>query len=133
VTRTSVRTQIDTSAAPPAIGPYSQAIRAGSLIFVAGQLGADPATGELAEGAAAQAERALLNLTAILDAAGATMDRVVKTTVFLSDMANFATVNEAYARHFPSPYPARSTFAVRELPRGGLIEIEAIAIAPEGG
>ena len=80
-----------------------------------------------------QAERALLNLTAILDAAGATMDRVVKTTVFLSDMANFATVNEAYALHFPSPYPARSTFAVRELPRGGLVEIEAIAIAPEGG
>ena len=79
---------------------------------MAGQLGADPATGELADGVAAQAERVLLNLTAVLDAAGASLDRVVKTTVFLSDMANFATVNEAYARHFPAPYPARSTVAV---------------------
>ena len=127
----SVRTQIETSAAPPASGAYSQAIRTGNLIFVAGQLGADPATGELADGVAAQAERVLLNLTAVLDAAGASLDRVVKTTIFLSDMANFATVNEAYARHFPAPYPARSTVAVRELPRGGLVEIECIAIAPD--
>ena len=127
----SVRTQIETSAAPPASGAYSQAIRSGNLIFVAGQLGADPATGELADGVAAQAERVLLNLTAVLDAAGASLDRVVKTTIFLSDMANFATVNEAYARHFPAPYPARSTVAVRELPRGGLVEIECIAIAPD--
>lgn len=127
----SVRNQIETSAAPPASGAYSQAIRAGNLIFVAGQLGADPATGELADGVAAQAERVLLNLTAVLDAAGASLDRVVKTTIFLSDMANFATVNEAYARHFPAPYPARSTVAVRELPRGGLVEIECIAIAPD--
>ena len=127
----SVRTQIETSAAPPASGAYSQAIRAGNLIFVAGQLGADPATGELADGVAAQAERVLLNLTAVLDAAGASLDRVVKTTIFLSDMANFATVNEAYARHFSAPYPARSTVAVRELPRGGLVEIECIAIAPD--
>ncbi len=126
-----VRTQIETSAAPPAGGPYSQAIRTGSLIFAAGQLGADPATGELAEGAAAQAERALLNLGAVLDAAGVSLDRVVKTTVFLSDMANFTTVNEVYARHFSAPYPARSTIAVRELPRGGLVEIECIAIAPD--
>ena len=128
-----VRTQIETSAAPAASGPYSQAIKAGNLIFVAGQLGADPATGELADGAGAQAQRALLNVTAVLDAAGVSLDRVVKTTVFLSDMANFATVNEAYASHFPAPYPARSTIAVRELPRGGLVEIEAIAIAPDGG
>jgi 2-iminobutanoate/2-iminopropanoate deaminase len=127
----SVRTQIETSAAPPASGAYSQAIRTGNLIFVAGQLGADPATGELADGVAAQAERVLLNLTAVLDAAGASLDRVVKTTIFLSDMANFATVNEAYARHFSAPYPARSTVAVRELPRGGLVEIECIAIAPD--
>jgi 2-iminobutanoate/2-iminopropanoate deaminase len=126
-----VRTQIETSAAPPASGAYSQAIRAGSFVFAAGQLGADPATGELADGAAAQAERALLNLTAVLDAAGVSLDRVVKTTVFLSDMANFAAVNDAYGRHFPPPYPARSTIAVRELPRGGLVEIEAIAIAPD--
>lgn len=127
----SVRTQIETSAAPPASGPYSQVIRTGSLVFAAGQLGADPSTGELAEGAAAQAERALLNLSAVLDAAGVSLDRVVKTTVFLSDMAYFATVNEVYARHFSAPYPARSTIAVRELPRGGLVEIECIAIAPD--
>ena len=126
-----MRTQIETSAAPPASGAYSQAIRAGNLVFVAGQLGADPTSGELADGVAAQAERVLLNLTAVLDAAGSSLDRVVKTTIFLSDMANFATVNEAYARHFPSPYPARSTVAVRELPRGGLVEIECIAIAPD--
>ena len=129
----SVPSQIETSAAPAASGPYSQAIRAGNLVFVAGQLGADPATGELADGAAAQADRALRNLTAVLDAAGVALDRVVKTTVFLSDMANFSTVNEAYASHFSAPYPARSTIAVRELPRGGLVEIEAIAIAPDGG
>ena len=128
-----VRTQIETSAAPPAGGPYSQAIRSGNLIFAAGQLGSDPTTGDLAEGAAAQAERALLNLSAVLDAAGASLDRVVKTTVFLSDMANFATVNEVYARHFSAPYPARSTVAVRELPRGGLVEIECVAIAPDAG
>ncbi|HEY7848358.1 MAG TPA: Rid family detoxifying hydrolase [Candidatus Limnocylindria bacterium] len=127
-----MRTQIETSAAPPATGAYSQAIRAGGFVFAAGQLGADPATGELADGVAAQAERALLNLTAVLDAAGVSLDRVVKTTIFLSDMANFAAVNEAYARHFPAPYPARATIAVRELPRGGLVEIEAIAIAPDG-
>lgn len=127
----SVRTQIETSAAPPASGPYSQAIRAGNLVFAAGQLGADPTSGELAEGVAAQADRALLNLAAVLDAAGASLDRVVKTTVFLSDMASFATVNEAYARHFSAPYPARSTVAVRELPRGGLVEIECIAIASD--
>ncbi|HEX5579446.1 MAG TPA: Rid family detoxifying hydrolase [Candidatus Limnocylindria bacterium] len=126
-----MRTQIETSAAPPASGPYSQAIRAGNLVFAAGQLGADPTSGELAEGVAAQADRALLNLAAVLDAAGASLDRVVKTTVFLSDMASFATVNEAYARHFSAPYPARSTVAVRELPRGGLVEIECIAIASD--
>ena len=129
----SVRTQIETSAAPPATGAYSQAIRAGNLVFVAGQLGADPTTGDMADGVAAQAERVLLNLSAVLDAAGTSLDRVVKTTVFLSDMANFAVVNEAYARHFPAPYPARSTVAVRELPRGGLVEIECIAIAPDAG
>jgi 2-iminobutanoate/2-iminopropanoate deaminase len=127
----SVRTQIETSAAPPATGAYSQAIRAGNLVFVAGQLGADPTTGDLADGVAAQAERVLLNLSAVLDAAGTSLDRVVKTTIFLSDMANFAVVNEAYARHFPAPYPARSTVAVRELPRDGLVEIECIAIAPD--
>jgi 2-iminobutanoate/2-iminopropanoate deaminase len=122
-----VRTQVQTNAAPAAIGPYSQAIRAGGLVFTAGQIGLDPATGELADGVVAQAERALRNLTAVLDAAGTSFERVLKTTIFLADMNDFAAVNEAYAAHVSSPYPARSTVAVRELPKGALVEIEAIA------
>jgi 2-iminobutanoate/2-iminopropanoate deaminase len=127
-----LRTQVETSGAPGAIGPYSQAIRSGGLVFTAGQVGADPGSGELADGIAAQAERALRNLTAVLDAAGSSLDRVVKTTIFLIDMADFATVNEVYSGHFSSPYPARSTVAVAALPKAALVEIEAIAIAPEG-
>ena len=96
----SVRTQIETSAAPPATGAYSQAIRAGNLVFVAGQLGADPTTGELADGVAAQAERVLLNLSAVLDAAGTSLDRVVKTTVFLSDMIGGNVVDQLH--HVPA-------------------------------
>jgi 2-iminobutanoate/2-iminopropanoate deaminase len=128
-----VRTVVQTNAAPAAIGPYSQAIRNGELVLTAGQIGLDPASGELLEGVAAQAERALRNLTAILDAAGSSLERVIKTTVFLADMADFATVNEIYARHFTSPYPARSTVAVAGLPKGALVEIEAIALAGEAG
>jgi 2-iminobutanoate/2-iminopropanoate deaminase len=124
---------VQTSAAPAAIGPYSQAIRNGDLVFTAGQIGLDPATGELLEGVAEQAERALRNLTAILDAAGTSLERVIKTTVFLSDMGDFATVNEVYARHFSSPFPARSTVAVAGLPKGALVEIEAIALSAEAG
>jgi 2-iminobutanoate/2-iminopropanoate deaminase len=124
---------VETSAAPAAIGPYSQAIRNGELVVTAGQIGADPASGELAEGVAAQAERALRNLTAVLDAAGTTPERVIKTTIFLADMGDFAAVNEVYARHFSAPYPARSTVAVAGLPKGALVEIEAIALAADAG
>jgi 2-iminobutanoate/2-iminopropanoate deaminase len=127
-----VRTQVETGGAPGAIGPYSQGIRAGGLVFTAGQTGADPATGALADGVSAQADRALRNLTAILDAAGVALDRVVKTTIFLVNIDDFAAVNEVYATHFSAPYPARSTVAVKELPKGALVEIEAVAIAPDG-
>jgi 2-iminobutanoate/2-iminopropanoate deaminase len=126
-----VRTQVETNGAPGAIGPYSQAIRAANFVFTAGQVGADPGTGELAEGVAGQADRALRNLTSILDAAGSSLDRVVKTTIFLVDVADFATVNEVYASHFSAPFPARSTVAVKALPKDALVEIEAIAIAPD--
>jgi 2-iminobutanoate/2-iminopropanoate deaminase len=127
-----VRTQVETNGAPGAIGPYSQGIRAGALVFTAGQVGADPASGTLADGVAAQADRALRNLAAVLDAAGSSLDRVVKTTIFLVDVADFATVNEVYASHFSTPYPARSTVTVKALPKDALVEIEAIAIAPDG-
>ena len=124
---------IQTDAAPAAIGPYSQAIRAGNFVFTAGQVGIDPASKQLAEGVGAQATQALANLAAVLGAAGTGLDRIVKTTIFLADMADFATVNEVYARHLREPFPARSTVAVRELPKGALVEIEAIAIAPDAG
>ena len=129
-----MRTVVQTSAAPAAIGPYSQAIRSGDLVITAGQVGIDPGSGELVEGGAAeQAERALRNLTAILDAAGTSPERVIKTTIFLADMADFATVNEVYARHFSPPFPARSTVAVAGLPKGALVEIEAVALAGDAG
>jgi 2-iminobutanoate/2-iminopropanoate deaminase len=121
------RQAISTTGAPAAIGPYSQAIAIDGLLFCSGQLGLDPATGELVEGVEAQAERSLRNLSAVLDAAGLAWADVVKTTIFLADIADFAAVNAVYARFMPDPPPARSTFAVGELPKGGLIEIEAIA------
>jgi len=127
----TVRAQIQTDAAPAAIGPYSQAIRVGDLVFTAGQTGAEPSSGELVEGVAAQADRALQNLAAVLQAAGTSFERVVKTTIFLVDMADFAAVNEVYARHLSPPYPARSTIAVRALPKGGLVEIEMVALAAD--
>ena len=123
----SKRRSISTGAAPGAIGPYSQAVEANGVVFTAGQVGTDPATGELADGVGAQAERALANLEAVLGAAGTGFDRVLKTTIFLADMADFSVVNEVYARHMPDPPPARSTFAVGALPKGGLVEIEMIA------
>jgi 2-iminobutanoate/2-iminopropanoate deaminase len=129
----SVRTQVMTNAAPAAIGPYSQAIQAGGLVFTAGQLGLDPTSGELAEGVAAQTDRALRNLSAILDAAGTSLERVVKTTIFLADMADFAAVNEVYASHFSTPYPARSTVAVKTLPKDALVEVEAVALVETRG
>jgi len=119
---------IATPLAPAAIGPYSQAIVAGELVFCSGQLGLDPGTGALVEGGvAAQAERALLNLREVLEAAGLSLGDLVKTTVFLADMADFAAVNEVYGRFVGDPPPARSTVAVAALPKGGLVEIEAIA------
>lgn len=128
----STRRTISTEAAPGAIGPYSQAVEANGIVFTAGQVGTDPATGELEDGVAVQAARALANLAAVLEAAGTGFDRVLKTTIFLADMADFAAVNEVYAAHMPEPFPARSTVAVRTLPRNALVEIEMIALAGEG-
>jgi 2-iminobutanoate/2-iminopropanoate deaminase len=124
------RQAIQTSGAPAALGPYSQGIRSGEFVFCSGQLGLDPATGELADGVEAQAERSLRNLQSVLDAAGLTFDDVVKTTIFLADVNDFAAVNAVYAKFMPEPPPARSTIGVGALPKGGLIEIEAIARRP---
>lgn len=121
------RQAVSTSGAPAAIGPYSQGIVSGELVFCSGQLGLDPATGELAEGVEAQAERALHNLASVLDAAGCSWADVVKTTVFLAAIGDFGAVNGIYARFMADPPPARSTFAVGALPKGGLVEIDAIA------
>jgi 2-iminobutanoate/2-iminopropanoate deaminase len=125
----AARRAVRTDRAPRAIGPYSQAVVAGQLVFCAGQIGADPATGELvAGGVREQAEQALKNLAAVLEVAGSDLDHVVKTTVFLADMNDFAAMNETYARHFRRDPPARSTVQAARLPRGALIEIEAIAV-----
>lgn len=122
---------IGTEKAPKAIGPYSQAIKAGGFVFTAGQIGFEPATGELAEGGvAAQTRRALQNLAAILEAAGSGMPRVVRTSVFLQTMGDFAAMNAVYAEFFPpdAAPPARTTVQVGGLPRGALVEIDAVAI-----
>ncbi|HEY8439215.1 MAG TPA: RidA family protein [Candidatus Limnocylindrales bacterium] len=124
------RQAIQTSGAPAAIGAYSQAIVAGDLVFCSGQVGLDPATGELVDGVEAQAERALRNLTAVLDAAGLGFADVVKTTIFLADVNDFSVVNGVYSRFMPDPPPARSTVGVGGLPRGARVEIEAIARRP---
>jgi 2-iminobutanoate/2-iminopropanoate deaminase len=121
------RQAISTGGAPAAIGPYSQGIRSGDTLFCSGQLGLDPASGELADGIEAQADRSLRNLASVLDAAGLGWDDVVKTTIFLADIGDFATVNAVYDRFMPDPPPARSTVQVAALPKGGLVEIEAIA------
>ncbi|MGZ8562350.1 MAG: RidA family protein [Candidatus Limnocylindria bacterium] len=129
----TTREPISTDAAPAAAGPYSQAIRAGDLVFTAGQLGIDPATGALVgDEVAAQADRALMNLGAILEAAGSGLDRLVKVTVFLAAIEDWPAVNEVYARHIPEPFPARSAFAVKALPLGGRVEIEAVAVVGAG-
>jgi 2-iminobutanoate/2-iminopropanoate deaminase len=125
------RQAVSTSGAPAAIGPYSQGIAVDGLLFCSGQVGLDPATGELVDGGVeAQVDRALRNLSAVLDAAGLTMADVVKTTLFLADIGDFAAVNTVYARHMPDPPPARSTFAVGALPKGALVEVDAIARRP---
>jgi len=125
-----VRQVIATDAAPKAIGPYSQAIRSAGLLFLAGQIPLDPATMQLVEGdIAKQTERVLENVKAILAAAGSSLDRVVKTTVFLKDMNEFAAMNEVYGRYFPQNPPARSTVEAARLPRDARVEIEVIALA----
>jgi 2-iminobutanoate/2-iminopropanoate deaminase len=127
------REAISTDAAPSAAGPYSQAIRAGGFVFTAGQIGTDPATGELAgDDVQDQAAQVLANLRAVLEAAGSGMDRIVKTTVYLADIADWPAVNEVYAREVPEPFPARSAFAVRDLPKGARVEIEAVATVDAG-
>jgi len=123
------RSAIKTNSAPGAVGPYSQAIDTGALVFLAGQVGLDPATGQIVEGGIeAQTERVMRNLTGVLDGAGLTFDDVAKTTCFLADIADFEAFNKVYARFVSDPPPARSTFAVAGLPRGALIEVEAIAV-----
>ena len=113
--------------APAALGPYSSAVRAGDTLYLSGQLGIDPATGELAEGVEAQARQAMQNIAAVLEEAGASFDDVVKMTVLLADIDDFAAVNEVYGSFLTAPYPARSAFQVAAIPKGALVEIEAIA------
>ena len=122
-------TRVQTQEAPAAIGPYSQAIVTGELVFTAGQIALDPASMEIVEGdVAAQTERVMRNLAAILGAAGSSLTRVVKTTVFLKDMGDFGAMNEVYGRHFGGHKPARSTVEVSRLPKDVLVEIEAVAL-----
>ena len=128
-----MREAISTQGAPAAVGAYSQAIRAGGFVFTAGQLGLDPATGEfVADDVGGQAEQALSNLAAILEAAGSGLDRLVKVTVFLADIGDWPALNEVYGRVIPEPFPARSAFAVKDLPKGARVEIEAVATADAG-
>lgn len=120
---------IFTNEAPNAVGPYSQAVKSGNTVYLSGQLGLDPKTGKMVEGGvAAQAEQALKNICAVLKSQGATADNVVKTTVFITKMSDFQTVNAEYSKVFTKDFPARSCFAVAELPLGGLVEIECIAV-----
>lgn len=122
------RRVIHSDAAPRAIGPYSQAIRVDALVYTAGQIGIDPAVGKLIEGGVAeQTRQALANVKAIVEAAGTSLDRVIKTTVFMSDLGQFAAMNAVYAEFFPTNPPARSTVQVAALPLGALVEIEAVA------
>ena len=118
---------ISTQKAPGAIGPYSQAVCAGDMLFTSGQLGLNPETGVLAEGVRAQADQALKNLGAILHEAGLDYKDVIKTVVFIKNMADFKTVNEVYAQYFTANYPARSCVEVAALPMGGLVEVECVA------
>jgi reactive intermediate/imine deaminase len=123
---------IQTSAAPAAIGPYSQAIRAGDTVYLSGQIGLDPATGQLVDGVEAQAHRVLQNLRAVAEAAGGTLDDIVKVTLLLADLADFTRVNEIMATYFSPPFPARATYQVAGLPRGARVEIEAVLVAGKG-
>ncbi|MFO1317499.1 MAG: Rid family detoxifying hydrolase [Burkholderiales bacterium] len=122
---------IQTPDAPAAIGPYSQAIRAGNTVYLSGQIGLDPATGQMVEGLEAQAHRVFANLRAVAAAAGGGLDDFVKVSILMADLAGFAKVNEIMAGYFRQPYPARATYQVAALPRGGLIEVEAIMVVPD--
>ena len=122
------RRRISTDRAPAALGPYSQAIVAGDLVFCSGTAGIDPVSGDIAEGIEAQTEQALANLAAILEEAGSSLDRLVRTTIMYADVADFGVINEVYARHMPDPPPARSAPANVRLPHGLLISIDAIAL-----
>ena len=125
-----MREVISTAEGPQAIGPYSQAIRANGLVFVSGQVAIDPATQQVITGdVAVQTERVLKNLAAILKSAGSSLQQVVKSTVFLKSMGDFAAMNEVYGRHFSAPFPARSTVEVARLPKDVLVEIDVIALA----
>lgn len=127
----SKREVVTCSDAPKAIGPYSVAITTDNLVFVSGQLGIDPATGAIVEGGIqAQTRTALTNLKSVLTSAGSSLEQVVKTTVFLTDMGQFAEMNAVYAEFFTSDFPARSAIQVAALPKGGIVEIEAIAVLP---
>ncbi len=119
---------IHTSNAPAAIGPYSQAIRAGRTVYLSGQIGLDPATGNMREGVEAQARQVVANLKAVAEAAGGSLDDIVKMTLLLADMADFTVVNDILAKSFTPPYPARATYQVAALPRGGRVEIEGVLI-----
>jgi 2-iminobutanoate/2-iminopropanoate deaminase len=128
----TVRERIQTDRAPAAIGPYSQAIRAGGFVFASGQIPIDPATGEFVKGGVGeQTEQVLKNLKAVLEAAGSGLDMIVKTTVFLADMKEFAEMNQAYAKFFSDAPPARATVAALGLPRDARVEIEAVALVSE--
>ena len=121
---------IHTANAPAAVGPYSQAIRVGDFVFTACQVALDPTTGEIVgQDIAEQTEQVIRNLKAVLDEAGSGLDRVIKTTAFLWDMGDFTAMNAVYARYFPEPFPSRSTVEVAALPKGGLVEIECVALA----
>lgn len=122
---------VHSDGAPQAIGPYSQAVDSGAMVFLSGQIGLDPATGNLvAGGTEAEAEQVLRNLNAVLAAVGLAFDAVVRTTIYLVDLDDFARVNEIYGRHFRPPFPARATVGVASLPRGARVEIDAIAVRP---
>ena len=121
-------THVSTPNAPAALGPYSQAVDTGSTVYCSGLLGLDPATGNLADGVQAQTHQALKNLQAVLNAAGLSLDNVVKTTVFVQDLADFGTVNEIYGTYFHGGFPARSCVQIAALPKNALVEIECIAV-----
>ena len=124
------RQPIQTSAAPAALGPYSQAIRAGKTVYLSGQLGLDPASGDLRTTIDAQIDQAFLNLRAVATAADASLDDAVKLTLFLTDLTNFSKVNETMGRYFHEPFPARSTVQVSALPKGAGFEVEAVIVLP---